>query len=946
MTAIRTGASACRWKRSFWAASFAWLTVLTVLAVPALAAGPKPLFDYRRTVLDNGLEVITLEDFSCPIVAVQVWYRVGSKDEKPDRRGFAHMFEHMMFRGTDRLGPTDHFDLVRRTGGSCNGFTSFDQTAYVEALPANQLDLALWLEAERMSFLKIDQDSFDTERRVVEEERRLSTNQPYGTAFEKVLAELYKRHPYRWPPIGNIADLRASSVQDLRQWWKTYYTPANATLVIVGSVKHAEALDLARKYLGWIPKYPAPPRVDVREPLPAEAREVTIRERVAPMPAVRLIYRSVRAGHDDEPALDMLSIVLGSGRSSRLYRDLVATRQLAASAYAGNYALQDDGMFTVGATTLAGGDPAKAIKAMSEQVDRLRSEKVSAVELLKARNQMLRGVVTEGQSIAGKASLLARTAVRDGDVSRVNSELDRIRRVSEDDLLRVAKEYLAPERVLRVTIEGSGTSAPAGTMPATAGGGGAEEVAPVSAAREQVAPPSGREGAKRPADYPTTAPVHTMTGIKVKTDFTSRTLDNGLKVLVVTNKSLPFVTVQLGLSAGQWTEDRVGSADLAIDMLLKGSAAHTEAQLAEELDTYAISLGGGAGTDTAAVNASCLTEHLDRAMGLLGEVVLSPTFPKDEFDKLLRRKLSELAIAAANPSGTASREYCRLLWGRHPYSRSAGIEASDLDGITVDDLKRWWTTFARPDMAVLIFAGDVEPDKAVELARKALGSWQAKGPKPQVKLPEIPVPPATRIYIVDRPGATQSQIRVGQLGITRKAPSYFTAPVMTEYFGGAFGSRLGKSVRVEKGLTYGIWGGNFPKRMAGEFTVQTFTKTEAAARAVQAIIDELRRLRTESPTKDELETTRSHIIGRFPMQRETPQGVARDLWLMESEGLPADYYEKYLDAVGVVSAEDCRKLAEQIVDPGRLIILVLGDAGKMKDELGKIAPVTVLRAKD
>ena len=224
--------------------------------------------EYRETVLDNGLRVITHEDFSCPIVVVDLWYHVGSKDEDPERQGFAHMFEHMMFRGTDRLGPTDHFDHIRRIGGSCNAYTSFDQTVYVQRVPANQLELVLWLEAERMSFLRIDQEAFDIERKVVEEERRMGLNAPYGTLLEEALAEMFALHPYRWPPIGKIAHLRAASVPELRSFWMEYYVPNNATLIIAGAVKHEEAQRLARQYFEWIPRAADPPRISIREPLP------------------------------------------------------------------------------------------------------------------------------------------------------------------------------------------------------------------------------------------------------------------------------------------------------------------------------------------------------------------------------------------------------------------------------------------------------------------------------------------------------------------------------------------------------------------------------------------------------------------------------------------------------------------------------------------------------
>ena len=294
-----------RWLRDYFVTdarhrfgAVAFLGLMAVLlAVAPVTGADEPTrsatYDYRQITLENGLRVITLEDHSCPIVSVQIWYHVGSKDEDPQRQGFAHMFEHMMFRGTDRLGPTDHFELIRRTGGTTNGYTNFDSTTYLETLPSNQLELALWLEAERMALLQIDQESFETERKVVEEERRMGLNRPFGTLMENMMAEMFKVHPYHWTPIGNIPHLRTAKVQELRDFWHRYYVPNNATLVVVGDVQHETAQQLARKYLGWIPRVDDPGRVTIREPMPTELREVTLQEQNAPVPLVMIAYRTV-----------------------------------------------------------------------------------------------------------------------------------------------------------------------------------------------------------------------------------------------------------------------------------------------------------------------------------------------------------------------------------------------------------------------------------------------------------------------------------------------------------------------------------------------------------------------------------------------------------------------------------------------------------------------------
>jgi len=922
--------------------------ILVVLTAGSLWAGPrgetakleskggKAIFDYQQIKLDNGLTVITLEDFSCPIVAVQVWYHVGSKDEQSKRQGFAHMFEHMMFRGTDRLGPTDHFGLIRQVGGSTNGYTSFDRTVYLETLPADQLDLALWLEAERMAFLKIDQNAFDTERKVVEEERRMKLNEPYGTLVENLLAAIFKVHPYRWAPIGKISHLRASSVPELRDFWTRYYVPNNATLVIVGAVTHEAAQRQAKKYFGWIPRYPDQPKVAVHEPDPTEKRSITIKESNAPAPGVGVVYRTVPISDKDAVVLDLLAEILGGGNSSRLYRELVAEKQLAMAAQTVSWSLEQDGLFGAGAVlSPVGADSAKVLEVMEKNIARLQTQPVSERELTKAKNKLLYQLVTQRLEIESKASVLGTAAVDCGDISRVNHDLEDIRKVTTDDLLRVAKKYLAPERSLEVTVERN-------MLGTVLGSTNKEEAAPITAKSEKVPPKPGRPGIERSKNFPDKPPLAKISEAKITPQFTRKTLPNGLKVIVVSNHEVPFVSMQLGLLAGGWTENKPGTAAMTMKMLTKGTAKHTEGALAEELETYAISLSGSGGMDTGTINVGCLTEHVGRAGKLLGEVVLSPSFPEMEFKKLRKQVLTSLAVSSAEPDYLADREFRRRLYGTHPYSRTATGEVRDVDALTISDLKEWWNKFARPDMAVLIIAGDISEKEAMTLAKDTLGTWQSKGPQPAKELPKIPKADKTHIYLVDRPGSVQSQIRVGQLGITRQNEGYFVSRIVSSYFGWDFNSRLNKSIRVAKGLTYGVWGSYVAQRFAGDFKVGTFSKAESTGRAVQAVLDEIKRLKTQGPTKEELETSRSHFLGSFIGERETPQQIAGDLWLIESQGLARDYLEKLLAGIAKTKSADCERLVQNTIDSDKLIVVVVGQADQIKSDLEKIAPVTVI----
>jgi len=901
------------------------------------ASAEGKLFDYRQTTLDNGLVVLTLEDFSCPIVNVQVWYHVGSKDENPERQGFAHMFEHMMFRGTERLGPTDHMDLIRQVGGECNAYTSFDQTVYHETLASHELQLALWLEAERMSALKIDQTSFDVERKVVEEERRVGLNRPFGTFSEKVMAEVFTQHPYRWTPIGRIPHLRSAAVSELRDFWTRYYVPNNATLVIAGAVKHAEAQEMAKRHFSWIPRGPNPPVVNTPEP-PTEARTVTIKDMIAPAPVVGVLYRTVPLKDPDHTALELLTSIFVGDDSSRLYRSLVAEKRLAVQAIDISHALEQDGFFFAGAILPPpAAKPVEALAELNAQIEKLRSGPITEHELTKAKNQALKAAVVATLTVEGKASALASAAVLEGDPARANEQLENIRRVTVADLERVARKYLVPERQIVVNIAMTGRGGPGG-------GKNPEEDAPITAKPETQAPRAGRPGVKRPDSYFPNAPVAGPLDLEAPSfAHTTQTLDNGLKVLVIPNHETSLVSVQLGLLAGAWAEKKPGSASMALDMITKGTKLHDEAALADELGTYAISLGGSGGMDSATVNANCLTEQLDRTMGLLGEVVLTPTFPVDEFDPLKEQTISSLAVSTRNPAYQAQLALRRAMYGDHPYSRSAPGEPADVNALKLDDLTAWWKEFARPDMAVLIFAGDIDDARALALAKKTFGDWKADGKKPEIKVPEAPAATSTRILLVDDPESTQSQIRVGQLGITRHDPKYFFSRVVDSYFGGSLSSRLNTAIRVNKGLTYGANGGFHAQRFAGNFGVSTFSKTESTVEALEAVLTEVKRLKAEPPTADELRKSKAYLVGNFPLDRETPFQMAGELWLIETNGLPEGYFEQELQTVAKTGEPDCMQLIRDVVQPDKMTIVVVGKAEAVKAGLEKIAPVTVVK---
>jgi zinc protease len=383
---------------------------------------------------------------------------------------------------------------------------------------------------------------------------------------------------------------------------------------------------------------------------------------------------------------------------------------------------------------------------------------------------------------------------------------------------------------------------------------------------------------------------------------------------------------------------------MTLGMLTKGTARHTEGELAAELEQYAISLNGSARMDTSSVNASCLSEHIDRTMSLLAEVMLEATFDAGEFEKLKKQVITGLAIEQQTPRYIAGKEFRRRIYGGHPYARTVSGEVADVEALTPGDLKLWWSKFARPDQATLIFAGDIAQDKAISLAKRTLGGWRTDVVETGLVLPDFPPAKPTQIYIVDRPGSMQSEIRIGQLGITRhQQPDYFISRIVSLYFGGSFNSRLNRAIRVERGLTYGARGGYYPMNMAGVFRIGTFTKNESTAEAVEVIFEQIKRLQDEPPAAGVLADTKSFFAGSFVRNRETPQAVAEDLWLVESQRLGEDYLERLMAAIAKTTAQQSADFARRTLNAEKLVVVVVGDAEKIKADLEAIASVTVIK---
>jgi zinc protease len=933
-----------------WNRRWRFICLWFVLLLPALAwsandDSARKLFPVSEFTLANGLRVFLLEDHNCPIVSVQVWYHVGSANEPAGKQGFAHLFEHMMFRGTDRLGPTDHADLIKSVGGNCNAFTDFDETCYHETLPSRQLELALWLESERMAFLTVDTTGFTTERKVVEEERRLGLNQPYGDLADIALPIVFGQHPYGHPPIGTIRDLRKATPADVHDWWVQWYVPNNATLVLVGDVNGDQAKELVGGYFGWIPSVPLPARDVARLGSFTAAQPITLKLENAPASAIGLVWRTVPEGDPEFLNLELLATIIGGGESSRIYRKLVAEDHAAVMAVAIQQGLSKAGGFGMGAVVSPfGGDLSRALSTIRTELDRVLKDGMTEQELNKARNQMVNQLVSSTDTVEGKAQLIGRAVVVGSGIDELNSRLERLRHVTRDDLQRTAQKYLQPEHALTVTIPGAGLIGNVSRL--LFGGRNAEEALPTAPAADIVL--RGRPGVTRPGTLVIKAPVADGNPPIPNPKVEEHRLANGLRTLIVPNETCPELRLQLVLPHGSWAEAKPGAASMTLKMLSKGTQLHDDKALAEELERHAIDFAVSPETDDGSLIMSCLIDQAEHAFSLLGEIVSSPTFPQDPFKTTVAQTLTELTMADSDPGSVAEREFARQLFPKHPYGRRVSGEPADVSALKREDLADFWKLAADPRGATLIITGGLPPQRSLELAEKFFARWQsdaAASTADAIKEPATPTPgkdTSTRILLVDWPQAGQSEIRVGSLGLLYRDPEKPIANLVGSYFGGSFGSRLMKAIRVEKGATYGAGAGFRSRRFGGSFEVTTFTKTASTADTLKLVLGEIRNLREKPPTAEELALHRRYFLGSAAEHFETPGEIASHLARVVANGMPLDHVQRNFERIGQTDAGQCAALVRRIVDPERLLIIVVGDAARVANDLRTIAPVTIL----
>jgi zinc protease len=888
---------------------------------PTASHAVVPPIPFNERTLKNGLHVFYARDVSTPNVTVQVWYGVGSKDDPQGRSGFAHLFEHMMFKATRDMA-AEHMDrLTEDVGGMNNASTWDDFTNFYEVIPANHLEVLLWAEAQRMSSLSVDEANFKSERAVVEEELRQSyLANPYGRLFLGLRDASFDAHPYKRSTIGSIGDLDAATLPDVKAFHDTFYRPSNANLIVVGNYD-PKALDAwIDKYFGDIgnPNLPAP-RVTVVEPPRQSAKNVTVYAPNVPLPAVSLTYAIPAASNPDLAALRVADAILSSGDSSRLNHDLVYDRQIAQSIGSDAGRNAQPSLFQVQAVMAGGKTLDEGEDALRDEVKRLQTTPVPADELARAKNQLIASALQERETDEGQAFDIGFALMVEGDAARANSDIQALQGVTAADVQRAAVTYLRDDRRVSVRYRDD-SQRPAGEKPAP-------DLAQFSPHVDADVLPAGLKAAPPPESLAHTAPAPSAPLTPAPPKIAERTLPNGLRVIVAKTSAVPLVTAELTVATGAAADPDglSGLVDMTTDLLAKGTATRSASQIAAEIEAAGGSLKTEASYDGAGLTLTVLADQLYATLPIMADVARHPAFAPEEIERLRRQKLDDLTVELKQPGSLAALAAAPVVFGAGPYGHALSGTPSSVAKFTRADIAAAYQAAFRPDGAVLVLTGDITPEAGFALAEKAFGGWS----KPAAPAPHPAVAHAAgkpRVVVIDLPAAGQAAVYVAAPTIGRADPRYYAVRAINAVLGGGYSARLNEEVRVKRGLSYGAGSRIDARRGVGLFTASAQTKNASAAEVAGLVLDEVKKLGAAPTPPTEFAARKASLTGNYGRAIDTSAGMAGVLTSDALYGVDLREVGLYTQRVDAISAAEAEAAATAAADPAAASVIVVGDA--------------------
>lgn len=872
---------------------------------------PIPDIKYTKFVLKNGLTVLVHEDHKAPIVAVNTWYHVGSKNEKPGKTGFAHLFEHLMFSGSENFNTT-YLNALERIGATnLNGTTNNDRTNYFENVPTSMLDYALFAESDRMGHLLpvLDQKKLDLQRGVVQNEKRQGENQPYGVTEELIVKNTYPvGHPYSWTVIGEMQDLDAAAMADVQEWFKTYYGPNNTILVIAGDITPEAARQKVEKYYGEIPPGPPIAKQETWVSKRTGTHRGWVQDRV-PQARLYRIWNVPQYGSPEEAQLDLAAQVLGRGKTSRLYKRLVYKDQTATSATASDDTNEIGGQFDFTITAKPDQDPQKATanfhnseKAADEELKNFLKNGPTEAELQLAKTQIFGNyarIVERIGGFGGKSDLLARCQTFTGNPDCYKDYLKWIQAATPATVKKAANDWLSDgDYILEV----------------------------------QPYPTNLKTDAKLDRSKPP-APGEPMS-LKLP-PMQKATLSNGLKIVLAERHTAPVVNFSLLVDSGYAADpsSAPGTASLSQRMLEEGTPTRDSLKIGEELESLSANFNAGANLDWAFVNLNTLALTMDKALDVYGDLILHPAFPQKEFARLQQDRLAAIRREKVQPQTMALRVVPQLLYGKgHPYSlpfTGSGTEAS-VSKLKPEDLAKWHETWFKPNNATLLIVGDTTLAAIKPKLEKLFAGWKP-GDVPKKNVAKVQQPEKDVVYLIDRPDSKQSIIFGAQLAPPRNDPDAIPLQLVNDVFGGNFGSRINMNLREDKHWSYGVFSVMPAARGQRPYLSISPVETDKTKESLAELVKEYKDIAGGKPiTEKELKDEQDNATLGLPGSFETVQQLAGAYSQILQYGLPEDYFNTFTEKAMSLTPESANEIAKKFILPDHLVWVVVGDMSKVE----------------
>jgi zinc protease len=888
--------------------TFRLLLISAVVGLCALAQAQNIDIPYQKIVLDNGLTLIVHEDHKAPIVAVDLWYHVGSKNEKVGKTGFAHLFEHLMFGGSQHAKDS-YIKALESVGATdLNGTTSEDRTNYFENVPTSALDYTLWMEADRMGFLDLSQKTLDLQRGVVQNEKRQDENEPYALAEEEIQKNTYPAgHPYSWPVIGDMADLDAASFKDVQEWFKTYYGPSNVVIVLAGDIDAKTAKEKVEKYFGDIP--PGPPVTHQQAwiaKMSGTHRSVT-QDRV-PLPRLSMVWNVPQFASADANYLTLVSACLGEGKTSRLYKRLVYDDQIASDVSVYLEAREIGGQFEIQASARPGHTLDEIEKEIKEELARFLKDGPTSEELQRVQTQyvanFLRGIERIG-GFGGKADRLAQYATFTGNPEGYKISLQRIHEATADDLKSVANRWLS-DGVYIV----------------------------------QVLPFPDYKPAKEEVDHAKTPALGTPPELKLP-KLQRATLSNGLKVILAERHEVPLVEFWMATDAGYAADQftKPGTAKLTATLLNDGTKTRNALQINDQAAMLGAHLSTRSNLDYSYVSLSALKAKLDPSLDLFADVILNPSFPEADFKREQKLQLDAIEEEQKDPIQMALRVFPGLIFGPgHAYGNpltGSGTTAST-QAITREDLIKFHDVWFRPNNATLVVVGDTTLAEVTPKLEKLFAGWKS-GQVPAKNLSAVKLATEPVIYILDKPGASQSVIITGNASVPANTPQEIAIQAMNDDLGGTFSSRLNMNLREDKHWSYGAGSFFWGARAQRPLFIYSPVQTDKTKESLVEMTKEISGLVKDRPvTADELARIQANETLSLPGSRETSDSVGFSILDILQYGWPDNYYETMAGKIRALKTTDLDAAAKQVIHPEAMVWVIVGDRAKIEQGIKEV----------